>query len=311
MADDLEMICILGATATGKTKTAVALARLTNGSIISADSRQVFRGMDIGTGKDLADYGSGSLAIPYHLIDVADAGQEFNLFEYQRMFLDSYNAVRCGGRFPILCGGTGLYIDAILNCYNLVEVGQDADLRAELEKLSDDELVARLASYRALHNTTDTMDRDRLVRAIEIAAHSNDDCSVVFPKISARVFGLQLEREELKKRITARLKERLADGMVEEVEGLLDKGISAEQLDFYGLEYRYLARFISGELNRNDMFQKLNAAIYQFARRQEKWFRRMERKGTCIRWLSSDMGFDALAKVIYEESGFKSFCFRP
>ncbi|MCK5849468.1 MAG: tRNA (adenosine(37)-N6)-dimethylallyltransferase MiaA [Kiritimatiellae bacterium] len=284
------MICILGPTAIGKTHVAIGMARKMGGEIISADSRQVYRRMDIGTGKDLDEYSEGGAAVSYHLIDIVEPGTEFNLYEYQQEFIKAYDDVRNRKKLPILCGGTGLYVDAVLKGYHLVKVDRDDVLRTELEGDSEEELVKRLKDLKALHNTTDTRDRERLIRAIEIATHTRDSAEEdnMFPKIETQVYGLRMDRVSLKRRITERLRHRLEHGMIDEVAGLLDSGLTAEQLMFYGLEYRFVTQHVLGELNRNDMFQKLREAIYQFARRQEKWFRRMERQGTVITWLDAD-----------------------
>lgn len=296
-----DLLCILGPTAVGKTGAAVALARYVNGEIISADSRQVYRGMDIGTGKDLADYTAGGAPISYHLIDVVDAGTEFSVFDYQQAFFAAYASVKSSGRLPIFCGGTGLYLDAVLKPYRLVNVPPDPTLRAQLRRKTNLELVAHLTRLRRLHNTTDTCDRDRLIRAIEIAEHTERHTPPdPMPRLHALVFGLRMERRALKTRITARLRERLDHGLIEEVRALIDRGVTPERLVRYGLEYRFVTEFVSGNLSRNDMFQKLNAAIYQFARRQEKWFRRMERQGTVILWLDATEPRQAIVERMLE-----------
>lgn len=296
-----DFICILGPTAIGKTKVAVTLAQKIGGEIISADSRQVYKQMDIGTGKDIAEYAIDGKSIPYHLIDIVDPGTEFNVFEYQRAFLNAYNKVKVENNIPILCGGTGMYLDAVINGYNLIKVERDEKLRAGLADKSNEELAEMLKALRPLHNSTDTIDRDRLIRAIELAVHANDKVPEEdrFPKFDVQIFGLRLERTILKERITIRLKDRLKNGMIEEVKELLEQGISSEQLEFYGLEYRLVTQYLAGKLNYNDMYQKLREAIYQFARRQEKWFRRMERKGTVITWLDTkDKDLGALVREI-------------
>jgi len=278
------LLVILGPTASGKTRLGVGAARALGGEIISADSRQVYRGMDIGTGKDLAEYGE----VPYHLIDIVDPGYEFNVFEYQRRFFETFADISDRGRLPVLVGGTGLYLDAVLKGYRMVEVPENPELRRQLAELSNEQLTARLAALRPqLHNTTDTLERERLVRAIEIAEGETAAGTQLppLPELRPLVFGVQWERAVLRRRITARLKERLAQGMIEEVERLHLEGVPYETLEFYGLEYRFMAQFLQGESNRNDMFQKLNTAIHQFAKRQETWFRRMERQGTPIHWL--------------------------
>jgi tRNA dimethylallyltransferase len=276
------MLVILGPTASGKTRLGVQLARSMGGEIISADSRQVYRGMDIGTGKDLAEYEN----IPFHLIDVVEPRHEFNVFEFQRLFFQAFSAIRKRGRLPFLVGGTGMYLDAAVKGYRLVEVPENLLLRGELAELSMTELAERLKRVASrLHNSTDLLEWDRLIRAIEIAEYERDHAHEPVPEIKPLIFGIRLEREALRRRITARLKERLEKGMIEEVERLHAEGVPWETLEFYGLEYRFIARHLKGELNRNDMFQKLNSAIHDFAKRQETWFRRMERGGTVIRWL--------------------------
>lgn len=281
------LLVILGPTASGKTRLAVAAAGVLGGEIISADSRQVFRRMDIGTGKDLADYGS----TPYHLIDVLEPGAEFSVFTFQQLFTAAFNDISSRGRLPILAGGTGLYLDAVLRGYEFSEVPQNPALRSELAPLSMEELQARLELLNPqLHNSTDLLERERLLRAIEIAS-AGTAAKVVLPELRPAIFGIRMEREVVRKRITARLRERLQSGMIEEVAALLAEGVPPERLDAYGLEYRYINLHLSGHLNRNDMYQKLNSAIHDFAKRQENWFRKMEKHGLQIIWLdgSSDM----------------------
>ena len=279
------LLVILGPTASGKTRLGVGAAQALGGEILSADSRQVYKGMDLGTGKDLTEYGD----IPYHLIDLVNPGYEFNVFEFQRRFFEAFAEIGERNRLPILVGGTGLYLEAVLKGYRLVEVPENPELRQELTALGSEQLFAKLTALRpTLHNTTDTLDRERLIRAIEIAAGERAASLHLppFPELRPMVFGVQWERAELRRRIFARLKERLGQGMIEEVERLHRQGVAYETLEFYGLEYRFIARFLKGELNRNDMVQKLASAIHQFAKRQETWFRRMERQGTQIHWLN-------------------------
>lgn len=278
------LLVILGPTASGKTRLGVEAARLLGGEIISADSRQVFRGMDLGTGKDLAEYGE----VPYHLIDLAEPGEEFNVFLFQRLFFAAFTEIQGRGRLPILVGGTGLYLDAVLKGYRLLEVPENPALRAELANFTPQELSARLQGLRPRqHNTTDLLDRQRLVRAIEIAEGETvaGEKLPPLPVLRPLVFGLRWERVELRRRISVRLRERLAQGMIEEVANLHASGVPWERLEFYGLEYRFIARHLQGELSRNDMAQKLESAIHDFAKRQETWFRRMERQGIVIHWL--------------------------
>jgi tRNA dimethylallyltransferase len=279
------LLVILGPTASGKTRLAVQLASALKGEIISADSRQVYRGMDIGTGKDLGEYGE----VPYHLIDIVDPGTEFNLFTFQRLFLETFDRILARGRLPVLAGGTGMYLDAVLRGYRLVEAPEDPALRAELAPLPMDRLAERLQQLTSrLHNTTDLLDRERLVRAIEIARYEKDHAPVPLPALHPLVIGIRWDREALRRRITARLKERLSNGMIEEVARLHAGGIPWDTLEFYGLEYRFVARHLKGDIARNDMVQQLNSAIHDFAKRQETWFRRMERNGVVIHWLEGN-----------------------
>lgn len=291
----MNMIVVLGPTASGKTRLAVASARHLNGEIVSVDSRQVYRGLNIGSGKDLDEYGE----IPYHLIDIVDPGYEFSLFDFVRAFNQAFQQIIERNRLPILTGGTGLYLDAVLRGYELREVGEDPELRRELKLFSHEQLQARLLELRPeQHNTSDLDDRYRLIRAIEIAAgeQRNEVRPLPVPQSSSLVFGLRWPRNLLRQRITSRLKQRLENGLIEEVAELHASGISWETLDFYGLEYRFVARYLQGCLSRNDLFQKLNSAIHQFAKRQETWFRRMERQGIDIHWL--DATGDPLAELL-------------
>lgn len=279
-----DLLTILGPTASGKTRLAVALAGECGGEIISADSRQVFRGMDIGSGKDLHEYGR----VPYHLIDILDAGEEFSVFDFQRRFLQAFAEITARRAVPILCGGSGMYLDAALRGYRMVEVPRNVILRAELAKKSDIELVEELWCLKPdQHNSTDLLDRERTVRAIEIARGELDNGAVrePLPRMRTIVIGIHWERESLRRRITDRLRERLDNGMIEEVERLHASGIAWERLDYYGLEYRYAGAYLRGDMSRNDMFQRLNSAIHNFAKRQGNWFRRMERHGVAINWI--------------------------
>ncbi len=279
------LLVILGPTASGKTRLAVSAATALGGEIISADSRQVFKRMDIGTGKDLDEYG----VVPYHLIDILEPGDEFSVYDFQRQFADAYNLVMSMGRLPLLVGGTGLYLDSVLRGYKMVSVPEDPDLRRQLEELSLDQLRERLlAILPAQHNTTDLLQRERLVRAIEIAVHQGQReaaVTVQLPELKPLIFGIKIERNIVRQRITERLKIRLNGGMIDEVRQLLAEGVPIARLESYGLEYRYISRYIAGEINRNDMFQKLNSAIHGFAKNQETWFRRMEKHGIEIIWI--------------------------
>lgn len=276
---------ILGPTASGKTRLAVAAAKALGGEIISADSRQVFRRMDIGTGKDLDEYDG----VPYHLIDILEPGCEFSVFDFQKSFSDAFELVKSRCRLPILVGGTGLYLDSVLRGYRMVTAPQDPQLRRELELLSLDQLRQRLlALLPDQHNTTDLLERERLVRAIEIAlCQGRNEAveTVLLPEMKPLVFGIKTGRETVRRRITERLKSRLSSGMIDEVRNLLAEGVPIARLESYGLEYRYISRYLAGEINRNDMFQKLNSAIHGFAKNQETWFRKMERHGIEIIWL--------------------------
>jgi len=264
----------------------VQIARALGGEIISADSRQVYRGMDLGTGKDLKEYGE----ISHHLIDILDPGQEFSVFEFQEQFAETFQDILGRKKLPILVGGTGLYLEAVLKAYRMDRVPLNEELRKELGLLPLAKLAARLKNANPrLHNTTDLLDRDRVIRAIEIAEFQGKDLSPSsFPELQAVAFGIRWPREVLRSRITERLRQRMDQGMIEEVKNLRQSGVSFETLHDYGLEYRYAALYLQGQVNKNDMFQKLNSAIHQFAKRQETWFRRMERQGIRIHWVEGD-----------------------
>lgn len=298
-----DTIVILGPTASGKTRLGVGVAREVGGEIISADSRQVYRGMDLGTGKDLDEYGE----TPYHLIDLLNPGEEFNVFRFQRLCFAAMDEIRGRGRVPVIVGGTGLYLDAVLRGYRMVEAPEDPGLRAELAGLSLEELASRLLALNPrLHNTTDLLDRERLARAIEIAEYERNHEPEPLPEFHPMVFGVRWERSMLRRRITARLRARLDAGLIDEVERLHREGVSYETLDFYGLEYRFVARHLQGELTRNDLFQKLNSAIHDFAKRQETWFRRMERQGVGIHWLDGAGEPEEEALRVLRLEGFPS-----
>lgn len=284
MNNSIDALVILGATAGGKTALAVAAARHFDGEIISADSRQVYRGMDLGSGKDLAEYGE----IPYHLIDIAEAGSEYNLFQFQRDCYAAITQIRRRGGLPIVCGGTGLYLDAVLKGYHLVEVPKNPQLREQVNAWSDEQLRRLLLELKPQqHNRTDLDERDRLVRAYEIAL-GEATAEAAEPFVwQPLVFGLRWPREILRQRIAVRLQERLGLGLITEVEELHTGGVTWEQLEFYGLEYRYIARYLQGKLRRNDMVQQLAGAIGRFAKRQETFFRRMEKQGLVIHWLDA------------------------
>ena len=272
----------------------VRIARALNGEIISADSRQVYRGMDLGTGKDLKEYGE----VPYHLIDIVDPGYEFSVFEFQRRFVPAFLGIQDRGKLPIMVGGTGLYLEAVLKGFRFAEVPMNPKLRAELARLSLEDLADHLKAINpSLHNTTDLRLRERVIRAIEIAQFQGDPSSQPsLPDLSPIVFGIRWPKDMLCQRISRRLRERINQGMMEEIKHLNKAGISFEKLDFYGLEYRYGAMYLQGQITKNDLFQKLNSAIRQFAKRQETWFRRMERLGTRIHWIAGDQ--DPTEKIL-------------
>lgn len=299
------MITILGPTATGKTKLAASIAHRFNGEIISADSRQVYRGMDLGTGKDYGDYTVAGKEIPYHLVDIADPGYEYSVFEFQRDFLRVFFDILSHDKLPVLCGGTGMYLEALLAGYRLQDVPQNKTLRADLVGKSPAELNRILSNYRRVHNITDTTDRERTIRAIEIEAYrqKHPENESTFPKIEHAIFGVRFERAEIRKRITDRLKQRLDEGMVDEVKKLLDSGLKPGQLRFYGLEYRYLTDYITGEIEYEEMFRLLNTAIHQFAKRQMTWFRRMEKKGFEIHWIDGSLPLEEKLEIVREVLG--------
>ena len=300
------MITILGPTACGKTALAVNLAAKTGGEIISADSRQVYRGMDIGTGKDLSEYNVDGKQIAYHLIDIEDAGQKYNLFRFQEDFNAAYEDITQRGVLPILCGGTGLYMEAVLKGYALSPVPQDDNLRKKLSARTLTELKELLIWLKArngsvMHNETDVDTISRAIRAIEIEFHNlrRPVDTRRLPAVSSLIVGLDVDRDVRRERITARLKARLEEGMVEEVRGLLEKnGIAKEDLMYYGLEYKYVTAYVVGEMSYDDMFKQLEIAIHQFAKRQMTWFRGMERRGFNIHWLNASMPMaDKLAQI--------------
>ena len=286
-----ELLVVTGPTASGKTTLAVSLAARLDGEIISADSRQVYRGMNIGSGKDYKDYLTAGLQIPFHLIDIADAGYKYNVFEYQRDFLKAYNDISSRGHFPVVCGGSGMYIDCIVSGYRMVEAPALPGLRASLEKKTLGELTEILSSYRKLHNVTDIDTKKRAIRAIEIEFYNQTqkEKHSEFPQLNPLIIGISLSREKRRQRITERLKQRLADGMVDEVRQLLDQGLSPESLIYYGLEYKYITLFLTGKLNYDEMFRSLETAIHRYAKRQMTWLRGMERRGTLIHWIDGEL----------------------
>ena len=283
MFEEYDIVCVLGPTASGKTRYAVDLARRMGAEILSADSRQVYRGMDIGTGKDLDEYGD----VPYHLIDIVDAGTKYDIYQYQRDFERAYRDIIQRGKRAIICGGSGLYIEAACCGYSLPDVPADPALRAELEKYDDETLIARLASLKTLHNHTDYDTRRRLIRALEIAIWESThpvERSDYLPK-KTKFIGINVSRDERRARMDRRLDERLDAGMIDEVKRLLDSGIAPEDLIYYGLEYKFVTRYLIGELTYEEMKSGLKTAIHQFAKRQMTWFRGMERRGIEIEWV--------------------------
>ncbi|MBQ3698954.1 MAG: tRNA (adenosine(37)-N6)-dimethylallyltransferase MiaA [Prevotella sp.] len=303
------MITILGPTASGKTPLAAALAKEIGGEIISADSRQVYRRMDIGTGKDLADYQLSSdgqtVTIPFHLIDIAEPGTKYNLFQYQQDFFDVYNNIIGRGVVPILCGGTGLYIEAVLKGYHLSPVPQNPELRQRLEGKSLEELTQILSELKArnnsnMHNKTDVDSCQRAIRAIEIEEYNlhTPTPKREIPPIDSLIIGVNIDREARREKITKRLKARLEEGMVDEVKSLLAEGIPAEDLIYYGLEYKYLTEYVTGKSTYDEMFTRLEIAIHQFAKRQMTWFRGMERRGFTIHWIDALQPMEEKVKEI-------------
>ena len=294
------MLTVIGPTASGKTGFAVALAKELNAEVISGDSRQLYRGMDIGTGKDLEEYTIDGTAIPYHLIDIVEAGYKYNVYEYQRDFVSAFEDITARKKLPILCGGTGLYIEAVLKGYKLVNVPKNQELRSELEQKTLTELEDILKTYKSLHNSTDTDTRRRAIRAIEIADYYSkyNIYKTAYPDINALIIGVSIDRELRRKKITSRLKTRLEAGMIEEIKVLLDKGISPEDLIYYGLEYKYVTQYLIGELTYDDMFSSLEIAIHQFAKRQMTWFRGMERRGFRIHWINVNEPMDKKIEIV-------------
>lgn len=289
-----KMITILGPTASGKTSLAAALAARIDAEIISADSRQVYRGMTIGTGKDLDDYRQGDRLIPYHLIDICEPGTKYNLFQYQQDFHLIYNNIVARGVRPILCGGTGLYIESVLKGYALSPVPQNQALRDELADKSLAELTEMLEdlkrrNHSVMHNRTDVDTAQRAIRAIEIETynleHPTDNRTL--PPIDSVIIGVDINREERRRKITQRLKQRLEEGMVDEIRQLLDRGIAPENLIYYGLEYKFVTEYVIGKTSCEEMFRQLEIAIHQFAKRQMTWFRGMERRGFTIHWIDA------------------------
>ncbi|EGK00430.1 tRNA (adenosine(37)-N6)-dimethylallyltransferase MiaA [Dysgonomonas gadei] len=286
-----DLITIVGPTASGKTNFACHLAHSLDTEIISGDSRQVYKSMDIGTGKDLADYIVDGENIPYHLIDIREAGDKYNIFEYQSDFHQAYTDIKSRGKFPILCGGSGLYIESVLKGYSLVNVPENKELRKKYEKYSLPELTDILATFKNLHNTTDIDTAQRAIRAIEIEVYKREHPleQNEFPPLSSLVVGVDIDRELRREKISKRLKARLDEGMIEEVQNILNKGVEPDDLIYYGLEYKYVTLYLLGKLPYQEMFSQLEIAIHQFAKRQMTWFRGMEKRGTHIHWINTSL----------------------
>lgn len=295
-----KLLTITGPTACGKTSLAAELAFQLGGEIISADSRQVFRGMDIGTGKDLADYHIHGTDIPYHLIDIHDAGYEYNVYQFQNDFIRAFNDIVLRGSQPILCGGTGMYIEAVVKGYQLADAPIDPDFRQRMEAFTDEELTERLAGYIKLHNHTDTEDRDRLLRALEIQEYhiQHPDKYPHMPDMEHIIVGVTYPREIVIERIGIRLRQRLEEGMIDEVRSLLDSGVPEERLLRYGLEYRHITRYVKNLCTYEEMHENLYTDIRRFSKRQMTWFRRMERQGIPIHWIDGTQPFEAKVQQV-------------
>ena len=294
------LLVVLGPTAVGKTAVAVHAAHAMGGEVISCDSRQVYRGMTIGTGKDLEEYVVDGVPVPYHLIDIAEAGEQYNVHAYQRDFEAAWRDVTSRGRVPVLCGGSGMYLEAAVFGYDLLEVPVNAELRQQMAGMSDEELTAMLRRYKTLHNHTDTETRRRLERAVEIAVYTSEHILERPPYLDLHPLfvGIGCSREVRRQRIADRLEARLKAGMVEEVKGLLDRGLTPPALAYYGLEYKFVTQYLIGELTYDEMVSRLLSAIRQFAKRQMTWFRRMERRGADIHWLDVEVPMDEKLRQI-------------
>lgn len=294
------LVVILGPTASGKTAFAAGLANAINGEIISADSRQVYRRMDLGTGKDYQDYIINNRTIPAHLIDIREPGYKYNVYEYQTDFFRVFEEINSRGNFPVMCGGTGLYIEAVLQRFKMIHVPSDPKLRESLKGKSLSELETILSNFRKLHNHTDTDTVKRAIRAIEIETYyaSHPEIEVELPEIKPLIVGVDVSREIRRERITRRLEQRLKEGMIDEVKGLLNEGVNPDDLIYYGLEYKYVTQFLIGQIGFDEMNQLLNIAIHQFAKRQMTWFRRMERNGFKIHWLDAQSQMDERVKIV-------------
>jgi len=303
MNEKTNLIVVLGPTASGKTEFAAQLADKLKTEVISADSRQVYRGMDLGTGKDYEDYFVEGRKVHVHLIDVVDAGYKYNVYEYQRDFLKVFSELSGERKIPVLCGGTGMYIEAVLKGYRLIEVPDDSVLRKKIENWSLQDLIEKLKSYKNLHNKTDITQRKRLIRAIEIEEyyqkHTGED--VIYPNIQPFIIGIEIGRQARRERISQRLKRRLDTGMIEEVRSLLEKNVPSDTLIYYGLEYKYITMHLLGQIYYDEMFSKLETAIHRFAKRQMTWFRGMERRGFEILWLDALLDLEEKIRIVKEK----------
>ena len=302
MTERFNMITILGPTASGKTALAANVAFRMNGEVISADSRQVYRNMDIGTGKDYDDYIIKGREVPSHIVDICDAGEKYSVYRYQKDFLTVYNEITDRNKMPVLCGGTGMYIESVLKGYRLLKVPVNKSLRDNLERKTMDEMKDILEGYKNLHNITDITQRKRLVRAIEIAKYYSDHNieEEKFPEIHSLVAGINFDRNSRRKNISDRLKERLKSGMVEEVKSLIESDVSEETLIYYGLEYKFITWYLQEKISYDEMFSQLETSIHRFAKRQMTWFRRMERNGIEIKWLDGYLPLDEKIEKIME-----------
>jgi tRNA dimethylallyltransferase len=300
-----DMIVITGPTASGKTRLSASLASRIGGELISADSRQVYKGMDIGTGKDYDDYIIDGKAVPVHLIDIVDAGAKYNVYEYQKDFLRVFNNMRKRGVFPVVCGGSGMYVDSIISGYRLVEVPPDEGFRKEMEAIDMSELVDTLKSYKILHNSTDIDSRKRVIRALEIERYYLDHSKEIqeFPVLNCFIAGINVQRDRRRELISVRLSERLENGLIEEVARLMNEGVSSESLIYYGLEYKYITLYLLKQISYDNMKKSLEIAIHQFAKRQMTWFRGMERKGIKIHWIDESLDIEEKIRMIRKLSG--------
>lgn len=303
MTQSVNLIVVLGPTASGKTTVAANLAHQLDTEIISCDSRQVYRQLTIGSGKDLSEYCVDGKKIPFHLINIADAGTHYNVYEYQRDFSNAYRDIQSRGKLPVLCGGTGMYIEAVVEGYKLIEVPFNKELRDNLETLSLPELADMLSHMKRLHANTDTENRNRTIRAIEIESYCllHPEMNHSFPEILPLLIGIKFDREMRRDRITQRLRQRLESGLIEEVKFLLESGLTPKDLIYYGLEYKFVTRFVTGEISFEVMFSGLNIAIHQFAKRQMTWFRRMESKGMNIQWIDGNLPLHEKIHIIQEK----------